>query len=462
MKLTTTKLGFHFYSVFGVVFIVASVVGKTDSIADSDSAPKPNEANQDVKPYVEILSDAHAWKRLPKLLTGEEQPLPNWAKAVATQLPRTAAAMLELDAVHRTQSPLDPALRAKLRWMIAHANRCQYSEAYAIADLRRSGAMEAEVEQLVGDRAHWRDEDRDALNFVQIMTTSAPSLPDSLFSSVKDRFGDRGVAAMILLAAYGNFQDRIILGLNLPLENGGPLSPLAIKFVDGALQRSPLLPPTNGSATYLDDGKSVVPRDDAWNAISYDQLQTQLEQQRLRQPRLPIPEWNDVKSNLPAEMAARPTKIRWSLMNYGYAHELAIPWTIATRTHWAECPTERILEESLFWIQTRAIGCNYCMGHCEMLLEVAGLEPSAVSKRTRMLAETDWAAFPIAEQRAYAFARKLTRSPWELTAVDYHSLETEFGKQKAMSIFWWLCRGLYMTRVSDGFQLPLERENVFE
>ena len=30
-----------------------------------------------------------------------------------------------------------------------------------------------------------------------------------------------------------------------------------------------------------------------------------------------------------------------------------------------------------------------------------------------------------------------------------------------MATFWWLCRGLYMTRVSDGFQLPLERENVF-
>jgi hypothetical protein len=30
-----------------------------------------------------------------------------------------------------------------------------------------------------------------------------------------------------------------------------------------------------------------------------------------------------------------------------------------------------------------------------------------------------------------------------------------------MATFWWLCRGLYMTRVSDGFQLPPERENVF-
>ncbi len=31
-----------------------------------------------------------------------------------------------------------------------------------------------------------------------------------------------------------------------------------------------------------------------------------------------------------------------------------------------------------------------------------------------------------------------------------------------MATFWWLCRGLYMTRVSDGFQLPLERDNVLK
>ena len=40
-------------------------------------------------------------------------------------------------------------------------------------------------------------------------------------------------------------------------------------------------------------------------------------------------------------------------------------------------------------------------------------------------------------------------------------LEKDLGPEKAMATFWWLCRGLYMTRVSDGFQLPLERDNVF-
>lgn len=30
-----------------------------------------------------------------------------------------------------------------------------------------------------------------------------------------------------------------------------------------------------------------------------------------------------------------------------------------------------------------------------------------------------------------------------------------------MAVFWWLCRGLHMTRVSDVFQSPLEQQIVF-
>jgi len=101
------------------------------------------------------------------------------------------------------------------------------------------------------------------------------------------------------------------------------------------------------------------------------------------------------------------------------------------------------------------------MGHCEMLLEVAGLDKNAIAERTRRLASDDWSAFPPAEQRAYAYARKLSKTPWALTGADYKTLETDLGPDHAMATFFWLCRGLYMTRVSDGFQLPLERDNVF-
>ncbi len=413
------------------------------------------------KPAVVILDDAEAWKRLPRAVSGSEQPLPVWARAVSVHLPRTAAAMLKLDFAHRTKSPFDPILRAKMRWVIANANHCEYSRAYAVADMKRAGASDDVVATLAGNPDAWPDADRQPLEFARLLTLAAPTIPDSMFEDLRKSYGDEGVASMVLLAAYGNFQDRIVLGLQLPLEESGPLAPVDVEFEEGALQLASLIPPNGELLDPQSSGEDVVSDDGDWGTVSFEELQARLEQQRDRQPRLPIPTWDSVKGKLPPAMATRPTRIVWSLMTYGYAAELQIPWSIATRTMWAERPGNRVFEESLFWIQTRAIECNYCMGHCEMLLEVAGLDKKAVAERTRKLASDDWSAFPPAEQRAYAYARKLSKAPWTLTSDDYHTLEKDLGSAQAMSTFWWLCRGLYMTRISDGFQLPLERENVF-
>ena len=409
-----------------------------------------------------LLSDAECWKRLPETITGGGVELPNWVRGVAPQLPRTAAAMLRLDFAHRTQSPLDPILRGKMRWIVARANRCDYSEAYALADLERAGLDTPSRQNLVGDPASWPAEDQEPLHFARLLTVDAPTIRDELFESLKNRYGENRVAAMVLLAAYGNFQDRIVLGLNLPIEEHGPLAPLPVTFDDSAFQIASIMPAQTNSTTLVESGKKVVDDDQEWSRLTYDELQSRLEKQRHRKPRLPIPVWDDVKKNLPAAMAARPTGIVWNLVCSGYVPELAVPWGISTRTMWAETKPDRVFEESLFWIQTRSIECNYCMGHCEMLLEVAGLDKNAVAERTRRLASSDWSAFPPEEQRAYAYARKLSKTPWELTPADYQTLEKDLGPDKAMATFWWLCRGLYMTRISDGFQLPLETENVFQ
>ncbi len=414
-----------------------------------------------VDPAIKILSDAEAWERLPKTISGGGQPLPIWARAVAVHLPRTAAAMLELDYAQRTASPVNPVLRAKMRWVVANANLCAYSKAYAIADLKRAGANDAVISVLTGPARQWPEADRKPLEFARLLTVAAPTIPDQLFEDLRREYGENQVASMVLLAAYGNFQDRIVLGLQLPVEHSGPLAPLDVEFVEGALQMAPLIPP-NGPLPVLNaNGTDVVADDADWASVTYDELQARLEKQRDRKPRLPIPTWEQVKAKLPPNMTVRPTRIVWSLVTYAYAPELQVPWSTATRTMWAERPGERVFEESLFWVQTRAIECNYCMGHCEMLLEVAGLDKPAIADRTRRLAGTDWSAFPPEEQRAYAYARKLSKEPWALTKEDYARLEKDLGPEVAMSTFWWLCRGLYMTRISDGFQLPLERENVF-
>jgi hypothetical protein len=101
------------------------------------------------------------------------------------------------------------------------------------------------------------------------------------------------------------------------------------------------------------------------------------------------------------------------------------------------------------------------MGHCQMLLAVAGLDQDAVQERERRLAGGDWSSFPPAERAAFAFARKQAREPWSVTDADFQELVRHFGRERALDVLWWSCRCHYMTRVADAFQLPLERENVF-
>ena len=102
------------------------------------------------------------------------------------------------------------------------------------------------------------------------------------------------------------------------------------------------------------------------------------------------------------------------------------------------------------------------MGHCEMLLAVAGLDEKELEARTRLLASGDWSTLPRSDRAGFFFARKLSKAPWAIGDADRKTLIAHFGPERAMDVIWWAARCHYMTRVADGFQLPLERENVFQ
>jgi hypothetical protein len=100
------------------------------------------------------------------------------------------------------------------------------------------------------------------------------------------------------------------------------------------------------------------------------------------------------------------------------------------------------------------------MGHCEMLLAVAGLKQEEVTVTTRRLAG-DWSDYPAAERAAFAFARKQAQDPASISDADVAALEQQCGKDRAWHVIWLASRCNYMTTVADAFQLPLERENPF-
>jgi hypothetical protein len=97
-----------------------------------------------------------------------------------------------------------------------------------------------------------------------------------------------------------------------------------------------------------------------------------------------------------------------------------------------------------------------------MLLAVAGLDKTKLDERTRRLSSTDWSTFPAEERAAFFYAHKMSQEPWAISDADLDALVVHLGVARMIDVVWWASRCHYMTRVADAFQIPLERENVFE
>jgi alkylhydroperoxidase family enzyme len=385
----------------------------------------------------------------------------------AESLPKTTAMMLQLDYAQRALSPLDPKLRAAMRYVIARANHCEYAAAYALADARRAGLSDSAAEALgEGDVSGWTPDEKAALGFARTMSVASATVTDDEFASLVKAYGEKGAAAMVLLAAYGNFQDRLLICLRAPIEDGGPRPPAEFVFkiqmrskVSGLVSKGvviPTLPPPTG--------KDVVEDDPDWAKVTFEELQDRMERQRNRATRVRIPTWEEVQAAAPEYYPAgtKPVRVVWGLVCAGLQPRLAVAWNSTMWTFWAEAAgvLPPAFSHSIFWVTTRAVDCPYCMGHCEMILELNGLTRSEIDSRSRMLAGEDWSSFLPEEQRTFAFARKLAYAP-ATVAEDVETIKRDFGDKRAMTILWNACHGHYMVRVSNGFQLSLERDNVF-
>jgi outer membrane protein assembly factor BamB/alkylhydroperoxidase family enzyme len=307
---------------------------------------------------IPISDNSEAWKFLPPADKGAGQPLPAWARTLARTLPRTTAAFLELDYLHRAKSPLDPKLRGMMRWVSAHANRCAYTEAIAAADLRRAGVTDAVIQSLAGDFSAFPDKEKIALVFARQLTSAADTVTDDQVANLIGQYGQKDVVAMVLLLAYANFQDRLVLALNLPPERPSLSSPLEIHFVkkdDFPKPPARVSPKDAGS-----EKDHLRVNDREWLQADYGLLQKTMEVQRGRAGRIPVPSWESVRPLMPSNYPAdKPLRIRWSLVCMGYQPELAAGWSACTWAFAQESEQDRVFEESLFWVITRSLKCFY-------------------------------------------------------------------------------------------------------
>lgn len=326
------------------------------------------------EPVVALLDSAAAWKKLPPAKVGKDAPLPGWARMLAVPLPNATAAMLEFDYIHRTRSPLEPKLRARLRWMIADANRCKYTKTSAQYDLEKAGASPAEAAALRrGDReGAWSslaEREKAALQLVRGLTLRAADVTDEQFAHVLKEFGEEQTVAIVLLTAGANFQDRLFLTLGVPDEpDQRTIAPIAIAFdadVDEAsLPEAPPRKPLDESLAH----DNVETPGLEWTKRPLDDLKAMMELQKEKPPRIRVPTHEEFaaktakfqpKSAAAKKKNSRGVRVVWSLVCAGYQPELAAAWGRCTSAFRRDAKQDRVFEESLFWVVTRSIDCFY-------------------------------------------------------------------------------------------------------
>ena len=285
------------------------------------------------------LGNAEALKRI----LAQEPKLPAWARMLATPLPQTTAAMLRLDFVHRAQNPLDPILRAKIRWSAADAIGCDYSKRVAAFDLRSSGLARPAAQQFLETGEAYSPKEEAALKMARKLTTAGHSVTDKDMAALMKHYGAKTVVAIVHTVAHANFQDRIFLALGVKNEKDGPYPPLNLQTKRSRKRTRPDRQPWKEVQA---GNKEKAKFEPGWKERSFDKLKKALADQRKRKSRIELP-----KSNR--------SRVNWNTVGMVYQPKLTRAWFNCMNTYFRESDVNRVFANSMFWVVTRSNECFY-------------------------------------------------------------------------------------------------------
>lgn len=191
-----------------------------------------------------------------------------------------------------------------------------------------------------------------------------------------------------------------------------------------------------------DDGVPAVP-------ATRDDLKRALEESKHNQPRLPLP------SPTEADRARAASGDSWGIVNNGLMRRHYLPAGV-TMGGFSREPDSRMtlgypFQTRLFWIVSRANNCTYCMGHQETKLSAVGMIDDEIAAL-----DGDWANFSPAEQTAFAFTRKLTFEPHDITDADLDALRAHYDDDQMLEIIAVVGNFNAMNRWTGALRIPQE------
>lgn len=304
----------------------------------------------------EILDNAQAWQRF----DAAQPALPMWARSLVRTVPRTTAAMLDLDYLHRAENPAGVVLAGKLRWQVADALGCRYFRSMSAADLRRAGQSESEIAALatIADSSSTADREWVAMRFARQLTLAGHDVTDEQVQQLLELFGPEQVVAIVHTIALANFQNRIALALGLAEEPDGGVPPLTPRWDRQRLATLTAPPrPTIEPVIDLNSHSAWLPPP-RWNLQVAIDVKSRLEAQKKRHLRIPLPDASRIAA-LPPDARDQAEKILWDRVSSGYQPEMTAAWFACNRPFKEESKLDRVFANSLFWVVTRENQCFY-------------------------------------------------------------------------------------------------------
>lgn len=107
----------------------------------------------------------------------------------------------------------------------------------------------------------------------------------------------------------------------------------------------------------------------------------------------------------------------------------------------------------LFWIASRVNNCQYCLGHQESKLLNAGLSEDEIAAL-----DGDWSGHPPAQQAAFAYARKLSLAPQEISDADFESLRKHYTDLQILEMTLSVAGNNTINRWKEGVGVPQRKD----
>jgi alkylhydroperoxidase family enzyme len=179
--------------------------------------------------------------------------------------------------------------------------------------------------------------------------------------------------------------------------------------------------------------------------LTRPELKDLLEDLKQRKPRIPLPELSaDEKQKLGDRAGDYEYRLRY--------HYMASSDGRTSQFSRGADPNMSLgypFKTMMFWIVSRMNNCQYCLGHQEIKLSVAGLDEDRIAAL-----DGDWAEFTPKEQAAFAFARKLTYEPHLLADADIEKLREHFSDLQILEIVLSVAGNNSINRWKEGVGVP--------